>query len=925
MNSNRLLCLLFFCSVAPLFGVAIVHGDSTVAPYAFTTLINDQAYDPATGMFFVGLDADAANPSYAISRATRPNYDQTMSFTPLINPSSSLSGQQIDLLTVASQPNSAPFVIAVPQNSIKLYALTADGLTTINSSNLNDAAGSAANDIISMAASPTNIFAAVEPNGGNFWGTNSGIAVTEILTDNNNKLAGLQTKDEITGLDGNKAAQVNLSNPAITGGTAAVTAQAETVSLYYDAPFNRLYIGFQIESGATAGNVANSVVVAHLDSSNILNFYPIVASSALSTNGDNGIVTVKSNGSALPVTAFEPKVMHTSTGPDYLIVNGGPAASATVGNTVYALPLVNNPADTQFHGTLADKNSVHTNAVFRTRATATTQLPQTTDAAAMVGAGPLPTPATTIIADIQVHGDAVFVALNEVPSATTDTGLFSSQALFDATGKIIRWTPWTNHLVPVNAFPNTTLPGGAVHDGPIKFFSVDDQTGNIWIVEGTTDQTVGVTSWNQGFANSDMIPTLNETQKNGSYSVLDLPSYTVGFAGQTNYRYALFGGNDSVTFLMTSQQNSTQEISTTNFSTVGTVLTTSLPGTVRTLEYSRQVTGNGDSNYFFAGTQQGFFVFTDSAGNGFNVSTLGLLNAAPFSNRQWYPITSLKGEPLAIKTSGNGNLYVLTRTLTTNPEQPFTNTLYSIPFATTTTAMFAPGNIRTIAQTGVGIFADTAQFFDIALIATGPTVTPATKEQLVLATNQGLYYSDADQAANNGITDAVDQTTAAWTLNAPTATTAFNAIAQNNTPVQNTVWPLSIADASGINAFDNGSLNQVSGTGNTLGTAAIFNDGFIPLNFNAAHGQPPFSPLNLLEGFWTDGSRRLIIGRSPQDPSPINNIISAPLNPATLRMMNPFTLTYPVINQVAHFYWLEQIGSTGQMLAGTDQGVIALS
>lgn len=923
MNYNHLLYLLFFYSFAPLFGVAIVHGDSSVAPYGFTTLINAQTFDPKTGMFFVGLDANSANPSYALSRATRPNYDQTMSFNPI---GTSLSGQQIDLLTVSSQPNGAPFVIAVPQNSLALYAVTADGSITKNSGTLNDAAGASTGGIASLAASSTAIFAAVDPNSGAFWGTNSGIALAEIIRTNNNALSTVQTKDATTGLDGNKAAQFNLSTPAITGNTTQVTAQNETVSLYYDAPFNRLYIGIQVESDTTPGEVANGVVVGHLNGSNILNFYPIVQSSALTANGDNGIVTVKSNGTAIPVTAFEPKVMHTSTGPDYLIVNGGPDEQQNVGNTVYALPLVNNPANIALHGTLADKHSTLTNGVFTVPATTTLGLPQTTDVAAMVGAGPLPTAQDTVIADIQVYGDTVFVALNQTPSTTTDTGLFSSQAIFDATGKIIRWSSWTKHLVPVNAFPNTTLPGGATHDGPIKFFAVDEPTANIWIVEGTTDQTVGITSWNKGFATSDIVSTLNNNGglKNGSYSALDLPYYTRGF-NSTNYRYALFGGNDGVTFLVTSQQNGTEEITTTDFSTQGTMLTTSLPGTVRALEYSRQLTGSGNSNYFFAGTQQGLYVFTDNAGNGFNANSLALLNTAPFNTRQWYQVTSIQGEPLAIKTSGNGNLYVLTRTLTTNPNQPLSNILYSIPFATTTGAMFAPGNIRIIAQTNVGIFEDIVQFFDIALIATGAEGTPTAKEQLVLATNQGLYYSDAAQTANNGITDAVDQTAAAWIVNDGTATTAFNAIQQSNNPVQNTVWPLSIADASGLNCFDNGSLNQFSGSGNTAGTAIVFNNGFIPLNFNAFQGKPPFSPLNLLEGLWTDGSRRLIIGHSPRNASPITNVISVPFNPIALNMMSPFTLQYPVINQVDHFYWIEQIGSTGQLLAGTDQGVIALS
>lgn len=926
MNYNHYLwSMIFVASCTPLTGVTIIHGDDAETPQAFTAKINAQAFDPSTGMFFVGLQQNATNPTYALSRATRPTFDMVQSFTPLLRPllGSSLLRQQIDLLTVSQQPNNAPFIALVPNASEKIYVMTANGSIITNTSDLNDANGATAAGIVSLATSPTSIFAAVDPNGGTFWQANSGIAVAKIVTVNN-ILNSVQTKNAITGLDGNVAAPFNLSTDAITGGTNTVTAQDTGVSLYYDTLFDRLYIGIQVASGTVSGDIANAVVVAQLDSSNILHFYRIVNNSAL-TPGSNGIITVESGGTVVPVTAFEPKVMHTSTGPDYLIVNGGPDAVNLVGNTVYALPLVNDPASPTIHGTLADKNAALVNGVFVTPATTAGSLPQTTDAAALVGAGTLPTAADTVIADIQVYGDTVFVALNEIPSATTDAGLFSSQALFDATGKIIRWTPWQKHLVAINAFPHTTLPGGATHDGPIKFFAVDEVNGTLWIVEGTTDQTVGVTSWNHGFVSTDMISTLNSTLSTGCYSALDLPYYTLGFSGQTDFRYALFGGNGVVTFLVTGQQNGVQEIPTTDFSTAGTTLTTLIPGTVRALEYSRQVTGNGNSNYFFAGTNQGLFVFTDSAGNGFNVNTLGLLDTTPFTTRQWYQITTITGEPIAIKTSGNGNLYVLTRTLTNNPERPFTNTLYSIPFATTTGAMFAPGNIRMIAQTGVGIFANMVQFFDIALMATGASGAPAEKEQLVIATNQGLYYSNADQIANNGITDATNQTNADWTLNSPTATTAFNGIQTPNTPVVNTIWPLSVADNGGLNTFDNGTLNQFSGSGNALGTSALFNDGFIPLNFDASNTQPQFNPLNLLERFWTDGSRRFIIGHSPQNPSPVTNIISAPLNPTGLTMPSPFTLDYPVINQISHFYWITQIGGTGQLVAGTDQGVIALS
>lgn len=904
-----------------IFPAVIVHGDDTEFPQAFTAKINTQAFDPLSGMFFVGLQPNATNPDYALSRATRPTFERLEQFTP-IGQNSAFSGKQIDLLTIASQPNRAPFLALVIDGEKVVHITTADGSLVETSDTINDATGTETSLIVSLASSSSNVFAAVAPNSGNFLDNNSGIALLKIVTVNN-VLNSIQTKDATTGLDGNKAAALNVSSTAVTAGTAAVTAENDTASLYYDSILDRLYIGLQITSGSTTGNVANSIVVGQLTSSNILNFYSSAPATALN-NGENGIVITKSNGSAESVTSFEPRVMHASTGPDYLIINGGPGEQNTVGNQVYALPLVNNPSSSSTHGTLAKKDAALTNNVFTIPATSSGDLPITTDAAALVGAGSLPSATDVTIADIQVYGDTVYVALDETPDLTTDTGIFSSQALFDATGKIIRWTPWQYHLVPLNAFPNSTLPGGAIDDGGVKFFAIDQQSANTWLAEGTTNQTVGITNWNAGFASTDMINVLNNHLSTGAYSVLDLPYHTNGFNSATNYRYALFGGNQQVIFTVTSQLDGVREIPTSDFSTASTMIDTAIPGTARVLEYSRRTTGS-NTNYFFAGTEQGFFVFTDSAGNGFDVNTLAGLNNTLFTTRSWYPITIITGEPIAIKSSGNGNLYVLTRTLTTNSKQPFTNTLYSIPFQTTTGSMFDPGNIRTIAQTGSEVFANTIQFFDIAIISTGSSGSPTTKEQLILATNQGLYYSNADQASNNGIIDATSQTAATWTLVTSTEKTMFNKVQTPNTPIQNTVWPLSIQDGSGINIFDNSSLHQFSGSGNSAGTAILFNNNFIPTNFNTQNGQGNVQFFDLVETLWTDGARRIIITKNGNTPSNVTLISSSPLNLAASELAAPLILNHALINGIKHFYWLAQIGATGQLIAGSDRGVIALS
>jgi hypothetical protein len=916
------LALSLICVPHTLFTATIVQGDDTASPYGFTAVINASVFDPMSGTFYVALD-DTTNPPYALSRATRPLFESASTFT-AIGSNPAFSGLTIDLLALAPQSESAPYLVAVVSGMTDVNVSTANGVTVVTSASLNDATGAAVTaQIDSIATSSNVIFAAVSPSGGTFMAPNGGIAVIDIITANST-LSTIQIKDATTGLNGNKAAPFSVSTPAVTGSTDPVTAQDAVVSLFYDAVLNRLYIGTQIATGTTAGDVANSIVVGYLTPAGVLTFIAPTPNTALSA-GTNTIVSAVSGGTAVPVTAVEPRVIHVSTGPDYLIVNGGQGAAATVGNTIYALPLVNNPSSPLTHGTFANKNSALTNGVFTVPAAAVGDLALNSDPAAMVGAGALPTAATNKPFEIQVYGDTVYVSLDTLPASTTDTGLYSSQAMFDNTGKIVRWTPWRFHLVPVNAFPGVLLPGGETHDGRITFFGIDEQAGLIWFVEGTTGRVVGISTWNKGSLPNDMLNTLNQALATGSYAALDLDSHTNGFAGETNYRYALFGGNDTVVFMTTSMLNTTQEIPYTTFSTgAGTVFATSIPGTARTLEYSRQVTGNGAINYFFAGTEQGFFAFAPANGDGFNVNTLGLLNAAPFATSSWQQIATLPGEPIAIKTSGFGNLYVLMRQLSTNPNVPFITTLYSIPFQTTLAAMFAAGNIRTIAQAGIASFANVSYLSDIAVIATGATLTSAaTKEQLVVSTNNGLFYSMASQAAN-GIESATNDATAVWTQLAGTSGTAFNTISDINTPVHNTVWPISIADASGRAIFDRGTLNQFSGY-SPDGTTISFNSSFIPSNFNSKGGQPGFATFDLVGALFDDGARRFFIADRAQDPSFANKLESSPFDPSIEGMVSPFLINYPVVNQQNRFYWIQQIGATGYLCAGTDQGVIALS
>jgi hypothetical protein len=371
--------------------------------------------------------------------------------------------------------------------------------------------------------------------------------------------------------------------------------------------------------------------------------------------------------------------------------------------------------------------------------------------------------------------------------------------------------------------------------------------------------------------------------------------------------------------------SSPQEV-ITNFASEENFLTTNLNGCVQTLEYSRRTLAEGAQNYFFAGTDMGLYVFADNAGNGFLVSSLSTLNAPPFSTGTWHYIPSIMGSVIDIKTSGAGDvLYVLARQ--TSGANPFSTKLYSIPFTTNIATMFAPSNIRLIAQTQTGIFQKVAQFTGIQIVATddpaGPN--PENKEQLFLTTNQGLYISNASQAGmNQGIASATNQTAAQWALVGDTATTYFVGIGGINTPIRQTVWPFSLADAAcGARTFQEGIVYQISAIGNAGGTSFSLSP-FLPTDFNAQQPAVAFRTVAPITYFFSDGARRFFVVRPLQSSPRGTRIMVSPYNVQEFNVAQPTLLYSPVLSQTPYINWVQQIGASGYLLAGTSQGILGL-
>ena len=251
--------------------------------------------------------------------------------------------------------------------------------------------------------------------------------------------------------------------------------------------------------------------------------------------------------------------------------------------------------------------------------------------------------------------------------------------------KLFAWTPWTK-----KAFP----PFGSPPSSAVTFFSVDAVVAKLWVVMAR-EWMVWQNTWiKTTLDQTSLLYQVNKVITGAGLSVLDLDQSTRGFLSNRS-RYTLFSGGNNVVFAQVSVSTGTvfpnsinsPQLITNDFSLPTNFMYNTLPTSscqVTVMEYARQLTGSL-SNYFFAGTRTGLFVFS-VGGNGFDVNTMGNSNAPPFSTGSWQQVTNsnLINVPIAdIKTTGNA-LYVLTQ------NSVMGSALYRIPFKTTVPAMFVP-------------------------------------------------------------------------------------------------------------------------------------------------------------------------------------------------------------------------------------------
>lgn len=197
------------------------------------------------------------------------------------------------------------------------------------------------------------------------------------------------------------------------------------------------------------------------------------------------------------------------------------------------------------------------------------------------------------------------------------------------------------------------------------------------------------------------------------------------------------------------------------------------------------------------------------------------------------------------------------------------------------------------------------------------------KEQLILATSNGLYKSNASQDPGNGIIDANDQSQSAWELVEGTENRCFDGIGFMDVPIHHTVWPFNVADAGHFRAYDRSDINQLSGTGDIDGTFADIGT-FEPESLNAHSCECTFKTLYPITYFWSDGARRFFVINRTSASAPGTQLAVLPFDVEEWNIHQFSPLANATLEQFRAVNWIRNIGATGLVIAGTKRGVVGL-
>lgn len=961
--TNTLLLLSLVAS-APfrLFGVAV---EQTAGTAEFGKNITAHAYDPSTGTIYVATGAD--NGGHTLAKAGRGD----TVFTPLAGGAGAISAANAVVLanagaTYAQLPSplmrfvgdgDKKFLVAINANTTGgatahknislINGQTGVAATTGDLKDANNAAITAAGAATALklavgkssVANQAKAFAYVHTQGQQPGDTNSGVCSATIDLANGTIVADTigaakqaQKLDAPTGIpNGGNGGVLGRQD---TAAAAQATSGCWVNDLYWDEELQMLYAGLSVRNDThNDGDQVYALTRAPLATpgGELDAFVKIDGLALAGANGSgpahlnaapaaepsvNTVFAFNGDGTPTNPAAVVQKItgMRTSTNLKYLILNSNVFAAArlnvldtTAIPHVWAVRL-----STANDGT---KGNVVKNA------DGTPLTNNWTGAhlgATLVGGGALPFAQlqNQFVTQLESVGDAVFASIGSRAGTATATNannkcaIYASRALFGQAGQIIGWTTWER------VFPS---------DSAVFGFAVDPMLGHIWQIgketTGNTHKVVTRTQWQAVAGNATgatLASRLNHDFAQGCTAVLDIPQGTNGIgaaAAAKSSSLALFGGDGIVAFART--ESGQLNAMTTAFNDASNYKLTTLPqgaGYVRALTFSRSIEG-ATKGYFFAGTDTGLYVFvgdtTTASPVGYNGSNLALdLNgAAPFTaNAGWIRMdAALAGAVTALDAIGS-HLFAIEH----DYSQPGSVTCRLIRYDIGADVNATVGSRVIIAASGQTTIPANTLFNDFAIVCDDGDRAHARG---LLATNIGIFQSPAATALVGLGADAN------WVLIPNTDASLLTTMIKTNKRVMagddgKALSPMiAYLDGSG-NSWHEMYLKHLAPTWNANAISATAQFGY------ALQGAANAATQRLVN-FWTDGARRFYSEINNTDLATGDELKSCPFSPALFGMTNEETIT--ANTTPAHIFWIENISGIGEVMVGTEFGVLSLN
>lgn len=399
---------------------------------------------------------------------------------------------------------------------------------------------------------------------------------------------------------------VTLSTPVLIAGGSDLETIGSSVTMY-PSPMTALqvYVGLDVNAPAGAAQAVGlctatavsktETVVASIEFGSVL---PDSVASA-------GLQTPVSASANRRVVVSDVTATMTSTGLSYLVTGRYDGIGS---QSIYAMPMVTMSSDASQNGMIADFSSIDQTFEivgrsyrvqgFDTVISDATQIDiESSDAVIstrlQVGGGSVPLPTGQFVQQIVAQGDSVFITIQNAFGIDTTPGMFKSQALFDAQGRIMTWSPWQRV---------------AGTDDQMLFAMKNQYTDATMYVSGANSDTIKQSTWNSNTALTSFIGSINDSMPLSDGGVQGLVPVSNHTTGLTETPLVIATGSSDVVISQTGSISSGNLIIDSPQTTI--TLNDSLGLDVGSIVTS-SFADNGTSRWLFMGGDAGLSVLSD--------------------------------------------------------------------------------------------------------------------------------------------------------------------------------------------------------------------------------------------------------------------------------------------------------------------------